>query len=197
MLRFLPATASVALELGCGAGQFALSLKKKYRAEVWGVEANGHAAQSASQILDRVLVGDVHRLIRELPKNYFDLIVCNDILEHLANPYQVLTDLRNVMQPDGSLVCSIPNIRYWPALKHIVLEGDFKYEKWGIFDITHLRFFTKKSIIRMFSEYGYQLEKIEGINPLESVEFETVNRLFGNALEDARYMQYACVAKKS
>ena len=59
-------------------------MKRKYGAECWAMEYNPEVAQKAAEVLDRVLVGDADENIDELPDGYFDAIVCNDVLEHLA-----------------------------------------------------------------------------------------------------------------
>ena len=60
MRKFVPAEASVLLEVGCGAGAFARSLKdlriqQEKPLEVWGVEVDEDAAEQAKRVLDRVL----------------------------------------------------------------------------------------------------------------------------------------------
>lgn len=194
MLKFIPADAQRVLELGCGQGVFSAQLKKGRGAEVWGIEYNEEAARRAGDILDHVLAGDANQRIAELPDGYFDAIVCNDVLEHLVNPLETLTQLRGKLKPDGVVVASIPNIRYLPALGKVVFRKDFPQEDFGIFDRTHLRFFTRSSIVRMFEDAGYAVQRIKGINPFLGPFGALFIVLSGGYFADGVFLQYACVA---
>jgi 2-polyprenyl-3-methyl-5-hydroxy-6-metoxy-1,4-benzoquinol methylase len=194
MLRFVPKTAQQVLELGCADGTFAAAVKDHTGAEVWGIELSETAAEQAGAVLDRMLVGDVGDRIAELPDAYFDAIVCNDVLEHLVDPLTILTRLRSKLKPDGVVVASIPNIRYLPALSKIVFRKDFPQDDIGVFDRTHLRFFTRKSIVRMFTKAGYTVRRIKGINiwfgPLAALLIPLSLGYFA----DGVFLEYACVA---
>jgi 2-polyprenyl-3-methyl-5-hydroxy-6-metoxy-1,4-benzoquinol methylase len=193
MLRYVPAGSRRVLELGCGEGAFGGAVKQHTGAEYWAVEYDPAAAEKAGRILDRVLVGDADQLIDEVPDGYFDAIVCNDVLEHLAYPWVTLERLRPKLHADGVVVASIPNIRYMPALFSIIFRRDFPLDEEGIFDRTHLRFFTRKSIRRMFDTAGYEMETMKGItmvNPFAVL----VGLLSFGFFWDGAFMQYACVA---
>ena len=194
MLRFIPDNARHVLELGCGAGVFSAAVKKSRGAEVWGIEYNEEAARRAGDILDHVLAGDANERIAELPDGYFDAIVCNDVLEHLVNPLETLTQLRGKLKPHGVVVASIPNIRYLPALGKVVFRRDFPQEAFGIFDRTHLRFFTRSSIVRMFEDAGYSMQRIKGINPFLGPFGALFIVLSLGYFADGVFLQYACVA---
>jgi 2-polyprenyl-3-methyl-5-hydroxy-6-metoxy-1,4-benzoquinol methylase len=194
MLPFVPVDAHRVLELGCGEGAFAATVKQRTSAEVWGIEFNADAARQAAAVLDRVLVGDADGQIAELPDSSFDVVICNDVLEHLINPVVTLERLRRTLRPDGVLVASIPNIRYMPALTQIVLRRDFPAVEHGVFDRTHLRFFTRKSIVRMFASAGFSLQRIKGINAYYGPLALVLSVLTLGYFADGFYLQYACVA---
>src|SRR5207244_3185918 len=141
MLQFLPTAAQRMLEIGCAEGAFSAAVKGRTGAEAWGIEFSPEAAERARAVLDRVLVGDANERIAELPDASFDLVICNDVLEHLVDPGATLRQLRTKLAPGGVVVSSIPNIRYLPALSKVVFRKDFPQEDIGIFDRTHLRFF--------------------------------------------------------
>jgi 2-polyprenyl-3-methyl-5-hydroxy-6-metoxy-1,4-benzoquinol methylase len=194
MLRFIPTAAQRVLEIGCGEGAFSATVKERTGAEAWGIELNVQAAERARAVIDRVLVGDANERIAELPDTYFDAIVCNDVLEHLVDPVGTLTQLRRKLKPEGIVVASIPNIRFLPALSKVVFRKDFPQEDFGIFDRTHLRFFTRKSIVRMFKTAGFTMRRIKGINawcgPLGAVVIVLSLGYFADGL----FLEYACVA---
>lgn len=196
MLGFVPGTVSTVLELGCAAGNFGAGIKAKYGAEVWGVEMDSSIAAIARNQLDHVLVKSVEDSLVALPENYFDCVVCNDILEHLSNPVAILSALRRVFSnKDPVLVGSIPNVRYFPVLFDLVWNADWRYADYGVLDRTHLRFFTRKSWERTLRESGYEPLETVGINPTPSLKAKVAAMLSLGRLKDTRFLQYAFVAR--
>ena len=196
MLPFVPKEARVILEVGCGEGEFAANLKSERQVHVTGIEPFAEAAREANSRLDRVLAVDANAGILELQGQQFDCIVCNDVLEHLADPWDTLKGLRPLMAPGGVLVASLPNMRFMPVLKDLVLEGNWNYVNQGVMDRTHLRFFTRKSMCVLFQESGYQVTQTQGINAIKFPwKFGLLNKITFGALSDAKFEQYACVVK--
>ncbi|MBC7490375.1 MAG: class I SAM-dependent methyltransferase [Glaciimonas sp.] len=195
MHRYIPKNATTILDVGCHTGEFGRSLKKIGISEVWGVEPNPVSASIAAVSLDRVIVGFFS--IDSVPENFFDVIFFNDVLEHIVDPAETLKIALNKLKSGGIVVASIPNIRHVDNLLHIFLDKDFKYEKNGIRDETHLRFFTKKSIPRLFEKSGFVVQILEGINEAwwtSALLRRLAFRLFPKYLEDTKYMQFAVVA---
>lgn len=196
MLPFVPEGAMRILEVGCGEGEFAANLKAERPVHVTGIEPFAAAARVASSRLDRVLDVNVNAGILDLRDQQFDCIVCNDVLEHLVDPWDTLKRLRPLMAPGGMLVASLPNMRYMPVLKEFVLKGEWRYVDEGVMDRTHLRFFTRKSMQALFEESGYQVTQMQGINAIQFPwKFGLLNTLTLGALADAQFQQYACLAK--
>jgi 2-polyprenyl-3-methyl-5-hydroxy-6-metoxy-1,4-benzoquinol methylase len=195
MAAYIPPTTKRVLDVGCGAGSFGKVLKESGVQEVWGIEYSKDAASIASKKLDKVIQGDIIDALSELPDGYFDVIVFNDVLEHLVDPYTVLSSLKKVLNKQGMVVASIPNVRHISVLKDLLWRKEWEYRDSGVLDRTHLRFFTRKSIVRMFTDAGYVCQKIEGINREYTPAFFLLNLLLlGNAL-DARFTQYSCMAR--
>ena len=197
MEPFVPATAGMVLDVGCGAGAFAATLRaaRAGRAlEIWGVELSPEAAARAGTACDRVLVGDAVACLRDLPAGGFDCVVMNDVLEHLVEPEPLLREARRVLKPDGSLVASLPNVRYFFNVWDLVVHGRWDYMDEGILDRTHLRFFTRGSLRRLLEEEGFAVQRLQGINPTGSLKFEMANLLTLGRWADMRWLQYACVA---
>lgn len=199
MLAYVPPDAKRIVELGCGTGELGKLIKQRQSAEVWGVELSPVAAGLAKGNLDRVLEGDLVQVMRELPSGVFDCVVANDVLEHLISPHQVLVDIKRCMSPGGKVIASIPHIRHWKALYEIVILGDFRYRDKGTFDRTHLRFFTQRSICRLFQEAGYRVERIEPntpSGPMAFVPLTLLNVLLLGRISDWRYGRFAVVASR-
>jgi SAM-dependent methyltransferase len=194
MLEYIPETAERILEAGCASGLFGAQLKQRSNVEVWGIEYDSESAESARQRLDMVLAGDILPLTDHLPDAYFDCAIFNDVLEHLIDPFAVLLKLKGKLAKGGIVVCSIPNIRFYHTFKKFIVNKQWKYEDAGIMDKTHLRFFTKASIVDMFDSLGYKILKLQGINGIDSWKFSLLNSLSFGYLSDTRYLQFACVA---
>jgi 2-polyprenyl-3-methyl-5-hydroxy-6-metoxy-1,4-benzoquinol methylase len=172
-------------------------LKQIKPREVWGVEPNPIAAESARPLLDHVINAFFDANV-ELPDSYFDAIVMNDVLEHMPDPWTSLEIAKKKLAPGGRLVLSLPNFRHIDNLLHILIDQDFRYEGLGIRDNTHLRFFTRKSALRLLEECGFTVESIEGLREewwSNSILRRLAYRLFAQNLEDTKYIQFAIVAR--
>jgi 2-polyprenyl-3-methyl-5-hydroxy-6-metoxy-1,4-benzoquinol methylase len=195
VLSLVPRGVSRVLDVGCHRGAFGKALKDREGCEVWGVEPIQDTAEVARQRLDRVLVGMIEQVMPELPPASFDLITFNDALEHMAWPDEVLRSCKPLLAPEGAVLASIPNIRFWPAMMEIVKNADFPYADSGIFDRTHLRFFTKRSIPRLFDQAGYRIEALQGINLMEGWKLKALNAATRGRFDDCRYLQFGVLAR--
>lgn len=194
MMEFIPPYCKKTIEFGCSNGNFSMDIKKHFNTESWGVDINPDASKKAAQVLDKVIMGDANIALEQLPKNYFDLVICNDFLEHIIDPTSFLKKIKPYVTDSAILVCSLPNVRYWKNLRELIFEKDWRYRERGILDSTHLRFFTKKSIIRMLNESGLNPKVIKGINPTKSIRFYIPNFLTFGLHSDMKYLQFAIQA---
>ena len=149
------------IDFGCATGYFSQLLAKK-GCTVTGVEINPEAAKFAEQYCEQVIVADLDfvSVTAILPKQAFDVAVFGDVLEHLRNPWKVVSEIRQLLKPEGYVVASIPNIAHG-AIRLALLQGRFDYMDLGLLDNTHLRFFTRKSVEELFEGAGYFVETIE------------------------------------
>ena len=196
MLKYIPNTALRILEVGCGEGAFCKDLSRSDR-EIWGVEMNVEAANKAAEFCTNIIIGDFDTIYKQLPQKYFDCVVFNDVLEHIYKPWDTIKNVKEILSANGVLVSSIPNFRYISNLiTEVLFQGEFRYkEEGGILDDTHIRFFTSKSIRRMFKEQGYEIIIHEGIRSCKSWKEKLFINLTFGFLADARYKQFATVAK--
>lgn len=195
MMKYLPEDAGKIIDVGCGNGSFAQSVKKKSGAEVWGIEYTREGAREAEKVIDKVFSGSCEENLDSLPDHYFDVAFFNDVLEHMPDPSRLINQFKTKLTSGGIVISSIPNIRYHNALLPILFEKDFKYKSSGVMDYTHLRFFTSKSIRRMFREQGYEILRHEGINRSKSLKPILYNIPLLFTQMDIFYPQYATVAK--
>jgi 2-polyprenyl-3-methyl-5-hydroxy-6-metoxy-1,4-benzoquinol methylase len=194
LIPLIPISATRILEIGCAEGAFAKSLcavRKGFRPEIIGVEINPSAALKAEQVLNAVFVGNIEQL--ELPfRDHFDCVVCADVLEHLVDPWKTLERLKAYLRPGGYVVSSIPNIQHWREVVNL-LGGSWEYTKEGIMDSTHLRFFTRKSIVNFFERSEFNVELLRSHVPTPRGRF--LNSITGTLLEPFLTFQYHIVAK--
>ena len=149
------------LDVGCGEGWTGKALLDMGAVEVDGIEYVESAAKKASEVLTRAIHGDVTTVEIDFAPGHFDRILCLDVLEHLAYPDEALKRLVPLLADDGEFIISIPNIRYIGALKQLIVNGDWPEETSGVFDATHLRWFTPKSTRRMLGRNGLKIVQVE------------------------------------
>ncbi len=194
IVALVPKNVRTILDIGCAQGAFLKLVKEKTSAETWGIEVVTEAAKNAKDNVDNILIGKIEELIGSIPNNYFDCITFNDVLEHLLDPTDVLKMIRPKLSENGIIIASIPNVRYFKNLYELLVKKDWEYKETGILDSTHLRFFTKISMRRMFEEAGYKLIKQEGINKPTSLKFKILNVITLGILKDTKYLQFVCIA---
>ncbi|MCZ4221803.1 class I SAM-dependent methyltransferase [Pedobacter rhodius] len=197
MIKYIPTNAKNILEIGCGDGSFGAMIKENIQCRYWGIEPDSRFINSAKEHLD-FFDNAVFTTDYDLPLQHFDCIVFNDVLEHFVEPEKILLYVKSFLKDNGVIVSSIPNLRHAPYLYRLFYLGEFEYQDAGIMDRTHLRFFTKKSIISLYKNAGYKIILHEGINKSISEKFSLALRflkIFTNKFEDTEYQQFATVVK--
>lgn len=150
------------LEIGCGYGATLAHIKAHWpKSVVKGVELSGDVAQIGRTLAD-ICQGDIECMDLPYERGYFDYILFGDVLEHLKNPGQTLRRLKPFLKKNGRIIASIPNVMHMSVIVGL-WKGTAAYQKSGILDETHLRFFTFKTALELFEKTGFQIEKTEGI----------------------------------
>lgn len=142
------------LEVGASGGYTLVELKKRNIAsEVVGFELfKLPNTEQNNELIDKFIIDDIEKVKEiDFPKNYFDIILFPDVLEHLVDPWAVLTKLEPYLKKKGHLIISLPNFRELGNLYKIFLQADFRYTESGILDKTHLRFFCKKNALALIN----------------------------------------------
>ncbi|GAB4451541.1 MAG: class I SAM-dependent methyltransferase [Anaerolineae bacterium] len=180
------------LELGCAEGHTSALLKSLGKArEVHGVELVPEIAERARSRLDSVITGDLETVTFPFEAGSFDYVVATEVLEHLRDPWALLRRLAPLLQPDGYVVASSPNMRHVRVLWNLVARGEWRYERSGPLDRTHLRFFTKRSFARLFEESGYA---VDTMRPVFLRKAARITKLTLNQFEEFLSVQYFCKA---
>ncbi len=197
---------SYVLDIGCNYGALGQYLIESKNCIVDGVDYNHEAIEIAKTYLNKAIVVDLENqdLTRVLNQKY-DYIVCADVLEHLKDPGKTLKEVKGLLNENGKLLISIPNIAYIGVILTL-MSGDFRYTHEGILDKTHLRFFTLNSFTKLLNDYGYKAKVDDNvIMPLEESEFATFidtdlyNKLYSELknIQNPLTYQYIIEAKLS
>jgi methionine biosynthesis protein MetW len=151
------------LDVGCATGYLAAELGTR-GCDVLGIEADARAADQAKAHCRAVIVGDIESTITRADVEHavaggIDVVLCADVLEHLRDPWETLRWLRTVLDDeDGRAIVSVPNIGHWTARREL-LRGRFPYAEHGLFDRTHLRFFTRASARELAHRGGFAVRE--------------------------------------
>lgn len=155
------------LDLGCSDGVLAAELRV-HGHHVTGVDIEEHPG--VRDRLDDFVVADLDAGVPAAVGDEFDVIIAADVLEHVREPEPLLAGLASRLAPGGSIVTCVPNIGHWYPRLRIAL-GRFDYDRRGILDRDHVRFFTRKSLERMIDRTGYSVRRREFLTlPVEVVQ---------------------------
>jgi SAM-dependent methyltransferase len=162
--ELVPPNSRRVLDLGCSSGAFGAALKAANPGmTVVGVEIDpGYAADAAAR-LDRVVTADVEELARsgELEElGRFDCLVAADVLEHLVDPWTTLRAYGELVDPGGALIVSLPNVKFWQTFWELLVHDRWPRHPEGIFDATHLRWFTYGDAWWLVTEAGFEVTQV-------------------------------------
>jgi SAM-dependent methyltransferase len=143
LLARVPAGARSLLDVGCGAGGLGRALRGRgFAGRLAGIEPDPALADHAAAHYDRIHRIDIEAQGVPLPPGSVDVLVYGDVLEHLRDPWGVLKRDAGLLAPSGTLLVCVPNLEHWSFAARL-LAGRWRYEEMGLFDRTHLRWFTR------------------------------------------------------
>ncbi|MCG9790061.1 class I SAM-dependent methyltransferase [Vibrio mediterranei] len=152
---------SKVLEIGCSKGHMTKYLSRKLKCSVVGIELDQKALQYASKYLDQgfnINIDQLDLLDQSLDDNCYDYILACDVLEHVKDAKGVLGVLKNKVKNDGQIIVSVPNASHNLILMSL-LKNDFSYQDVGIFDNTHIKWFTSDSFAEIISDVGFNINR--------------------------------------
>jgi SAM-dependent methyltransferase len=163
----LPADPGAAvLEIGCSDGATgALALAHGKCGRYCGVELFPTPAARAAARLTEVVVGDVEELDLPWPPATFDALILSEVLEHLRDPWALLSRVRTVLRPGALVFASTPNVAHRDMIA-MLLRGRWDLESFGPRDATHLRWFTPSSLRAAFEQAGFVVDSVTPLGGL-------------------------------
>jgi 2-polyprenyl-3-methyl-5-hydroxy-6-metoxy-1,4-benzoquinol methylase len=152
------------LDLGCSDGSLAQRLR------TLGHHVTGVDVERAPGVEERLDVFIQHDLDTGLPEGIaerYDVVLCADVIEHVRDPAALLSAARHRIGTDGSMLASVPNFGHWYPRIRVGL-GLFDYDRRGILDATHVRFFTRRSFEQLIARSGLTVARRDATGlPLE------------------------------
>jgi SAM-dependent methyltransferase len=142
---------------GCGVGSYAVKLRA-HTPHVFGLDIDpGYLAQAA-QRLDKLTLGAGEHL--PYPEDAFDVILSNEVIEHVQDDRATVAEMVRVLRPGGRLVLFCPN-RWYPVETHgIYWRGQYKFGNIPLVNYLpdplrrrlapHVRAYTRRGLLRLF-----------------------------------------------
>ncbi|MDQ7957490.1 MAG: class I SAM-dependent methyltransferase [Pseudomonadota bacterium] len=170
VLAEIPLDARRIGELGCGAGAMARVLRSRQEIPHYvGIDVVHDQLANASQWLDVAIEVDLnavtdwsqHVHLSQLPEGSFDCWVAGDVLEHLIEPEHAIKEMFRALRPGGKTVICVPNVQNWQTFVNLV-QGSWPRDDAGLFDRTHLRWFTRNDMAQFLVACGFRVEKCLG-----------------------------------
>jgi glycosyltransferase involved in cell wall biosynthesis/SAM-dependent methyltransferase len=147
------------LDLGCGDGVLGERLRALGH-QVVGVDRVKHDGVGAR--LDQFVEADLERGLPDDIGGDFDVVVAVDVIGHVRDPESLLREGAARLRRGGSMLVSVPNFGHWyPRAR--VAAGHFGYDRRGILDRQHLRFFTRAGAERCFAAVGLEARRVEAV----------------------------------
>ena len=144
------------VDIGASDGELGDRLREDFDTVV-GIEGDSSRIEALHQRLDHAVIADLNQL-DTLPEA--DAFVLADILEHLPRPEALLLAVRESLSEDGRLYLSVPNVANVTVRLGLLL-GRWNYADRGILDRTHLRFYTRRTILAELEQSGFTALRTE------------------------------------
>ena len=143
------------LELGTGPGTVTRILHDK-GCKVTGVEMDPDTLATCAPFCERTLQANLEDPLwwQPLDGERFEVIICADVLEHLRDPRPLLEKLPVFLMDGGCVLMSLPNASHLTIVASL-LGGRFPYQKNGLLDNTHLKFYGREDLDDLLRECGF------------------------------------------
>lgn len=146
------------LDIGAGAGANAREFRRLApTARITAIEPNQRARELLAQVCDCVYGESLDSWLARPQPERVDVVILSDVVEHVVQPVRLLASLAGAPSTRGALfLISVPNYAVWYNRWRTLL-GRFEYRASGLYDRTHLRFYTQSSISALLDYVGLEV----------------------------------------
>jgi len=167
------------LDVGCGDGEMSFQLKKIFpRATYFGTDISSKGCNLANSKGIKSKQADLNQIIPFKDKT-FDIIIAQEIIEHLIDPDKFLEECNRVLKKDGVIIITTPNLLAWyqrilclfgilPTFSELSTRdrriglGFLKNVITNNQPVGHIRIFNKIGLVEIVERYGFVNSKIVG-----------------------------------
>lgn len=193
----VPEGARSVLDVGCASGALGAALKARGVVRVAGIELDAGLAADARERLDHVVEGDVAEVLAEPGElGSFDCVIAADVLEHLADPWTALRAAASTLEPGGAVVVSLPNVRNFETFWSVGVRGRWPRHEHGVFDRTHLNWFTLADARDLLEQAGLEVRHTEPRFPFTGWRLRVAHALAPVGLGPFLASQYLLVGRR-
>lgn len=143
---------SPTLEIGCGTGRMFFA-----HPDHIGLDIDIRKVRFLSQFNYQAMLGDARKL--PFPKNSFPQVICQEVIEHVADSKKITKEIARVLKPKGNLVLSTPDYgksSFWPPIEKI-------YEKVmpHAYAEEHITHYTETTLRKELEKAGFTVKEVK------------------------------------
>ncbi len=170
------------LELGGGGGFTSGYLCKKYNCKATNIDISIPENRS-SKVNHIQLDISTQKIKSSVEKEKFNLVLALDVVEHIVNTQKLMNSILEICSKGTYIFLSMPNIKNLRVPYEIYIKNTFPKKEQGIFDHTHLRWFTKNDINNLLKNNGFKLVKSYYTDHRSIfVNYRFIEKIFGSLL---------------
>ncbi len=169
VISLVPPGAKYVLDVGCGDG-FNARLLSERNCIVDGITISEKEKEGAEKTMRQVYVYNAENGLPFTESDLYDVVICSHVLEHICYPQQLMNDIHRVLKPGGVLIVALPNLLQYRS-RWSLLMGNFNYEETGIWDYTHVKWYTFNTAKQLLMQHHFTIDiaTVTGELPLNSI----------------------------
>lgn len=174
-----PTESAKILDIGCSEGKEVIKITKNIKKpQIWGIDIDNHSISRAKKL---GIYAIKHNIENGLPlkSKSFDLVIANQIIEHILNVDLFIKELKRIIKPQGYLLVATENLSSWHNLAALFLGwqafsqhlsylknigNPMRMAKYTNYDKSgmHIKIFTPRGLTELLKLYGFEIEAFYG-----------------------------------